>query len=59
MAYKLEPIDQSQFEKALEEAKKQMSETNKKFADAMKELNKIKQNMERSKAGVQDSCKCC
>ena len=29
MAYKLEPIDQSQFEKALEEAKKQMSETNK------------------------------
>ena len=33
--------DQSQFEKALEEAKKQMSETNKKFADAMKELNKI------------------
>ncbi len=26
MAYKLEPIDQSQFEKALEEAKKQMSE---------------------------------
>ena len=61
--------DQSQFEKALEEAKKQMSETNKKFADAMKELNKIwkdqKQeyktlvNMERSKAGVQDSCKCC
>ncbi len=26
MAYKLEPIDQSQFEKALEKAKKQMSE---------------------------------
>ena len=36
-----EDQDQSQFEKALEEAKKQMSETNKKFADAMKELNKI------------------
>ena len=34
-------IDQTEFEKALEEAKKQMSETNKKFADAMKELNKI------------------
>ena len=27
--------DQSQFEKALEEAKKQMCETNKKFAQAM------------------------
>ena len=45
MAYKLESIDdQTEFEKALEEAKKQMSETNKKFAQAMQEIKKIWKN---------------
>ena len=36
--------DQTEFEKALEEAKKQMSETNKKFAQAMQEIKKIWKN---------------
>ena len=41
MAYKLESIDdQTEFEKALEEAKKQMSETNKKFALVLQEIKK-------------------
>lgn len=45
MAYKLESIDdQTEFEKALEEAKKQMSETNKKFALVMQEIKKSWKN---------------
>ena len=36
--------DQTEFEKALEEAKKQMRETNKKFAQAMQEIKKIWKN---------------
>ncbi len=37
-------IDQTEFEKALEEAKKQMCETNKKFAQVMQEIKKIWKN---------------
>ena len=36
----IEIIDESKLEKALEDAKKQMSETNKKFAEAMQEIKK-------------------
>ena len=42
--YYYEDFDQTEFEKALEEAKKQMSETNKKFAQAMQEIKKIWKN---------------
>ncbi len=37
-------IDQTEFEKALEEAKKQMCETNKKFAQVMQEIKKSWKN---------------
>ena len=37
---RIQKIDQSKIEKSLEEAKKQMSETNKKFAEAMQEIKK-------------------
>ena len=42
--YYYEDFDQTEFEKALEEAKKQMGETNKKFAQAMQEIKKIWKN---------------
>ena len=42
--YYYEDFDQTEFEKALEEAKKQMCETNKKFALIMQEIKKSWKN---------------
>ena len=46
--------DQSKIEKSLEEAKKQMSETNKKFAEAMQE---IKKNWKNTKFAITFVCR--